>query len=98
LSMKKAQQNAAFRQYTLKHGHHSGYRNQPLNMRMRVCYLVMYLGNLWRQLYYRLWLIYWLSLVVQHVWTARPAYWRWDGVNPIRKDCRWEYAQNHCPE
>jgi hypothetical protein len=60
-----------------KHGSHFHYWNQPLNMRMRVCYLdcheaglccylVIHTENLWRplQLFYsHLWLIYWLSLV-----------------------------------
>jgi hypothetical protein len=50
----------------LKHGRHFDYWNQPLNMRMRVCYLVIYIENLLRPLllfYFHLWPIYWLSLV-----------------------------------
>jgi hypothetical protein len=56
----------------LKHGRHSDYWNQSLNMRMRVCYLdyheagmccylVIHLENLWRPLqlsYFHLWPIY----------------------------------------
>jgi hypothetical protein len=61
----------------LKHSHHFDYWNQPLNMRMRVCYrdyheaglccyLVVHIENLLRLLqlfYFHLWPIYWLSLV-----------------------------------
>jgi hypothetical protein len=61
----------------LKHGRHFDYWNQPLNMRMRVryldchefglcCYLVIRIENLLRSLrlfYFRLWPVYWLSLV-----------------------------------
>jgi hypothetical protein len=61
----------------LKHGRHFDYWKQPLNMRMRVCYLdfhesgmcchlVIHTGNLLHQLqlfYFHLWPIYWLSLV-----------------------------------
>jgi hypothetical protein len=60
-----------------KHGRHFDYSNQPLVMRMRVCYvdcheaglccyLVRLIGNLLHQLqmfYFQLWLIYWLSTV-----------------------------------
>jgi hypothetical protein len=61
----------------LKHGRHFDYWNQPLNMRMRICYLdcreaglwryiVMHIGNLLRPLqlfYFHLWHIYWFSLI-----------------------------------
>jgi hypothetical protein len=52
----------------LKHGRHFDYWNQPLNMRMRVCYLVMYIENIHvlrplQLFYFHLWPIYWLSLV-----------------------------------
>jgi hypothetical protein len=61
----------------LKDGRHFDYCNQPLNMRMRVCYLdchkaglcyylVIHIENLLRPLelfYLHLWRIYWLSLV-----------------------------------
>jgi hypothetical protein len=61
----------------LEHGLHFDYWNQPLNMRMRVCYLdchvaglccylVVHIENLLRPLqlfYFHLWPIYWLSLV-----------------------------------
>jgi hypothetical protein len=50
----------------LKHGHHFDYSNQPLNMHMRVCYLVIHIENLLCPLqlvYLYLWPIYWLSLV-----------------------------------
>jgi hypothetical protein len=57
----------------LKHGHHFGYRNQLLNMRMRVCYvdcheaglccyLVIHIENLLHPLQlfcFHLWPIYW---------------------------------------
>jgi hypothetical protein len=62
---------------TLKHGRHSDYWNQLLNMRMCVCYLdfheawlccylVIHIENLLRPLqlfYFHLWPIYWLSLL-----------------------------------
>jgi hypothetical protein len=47
-----------------KHGRHFDYWNQPLNMRMCVCYLVIYIENLLHPLqlfYFHLWPIYWLS-------------------------------------
>jgi hypothetical protein len=61
----------------LKHGPHFHYRNQPLNMSMRVCYLdcheaglccclVIHIENILHSLqlfYLHLWPIYWLSLV-----------------------------------
>jgi hypothetical protein len=61
----------------LKHGHHFDHWNQPLNTRMRVCYLdchearlcryaVIHIENLLLQLqlfYFHLWPIYWLSLI-----------------------------------
>jgi hypothetical protein len=61
----------------LKHGHHPAYWNQPLNIRMSVCYqecregglrcyLMIHIENLLRPLqlfYFHLWPIYWLSLV-----------------------------------
>jgi hypothetical protein len=76
---KKAQQNAALRYYTVKHGRHFDYWNQPLCIRMRVCYLdchevglccylVIHIENLLRPLQlfnFHLWIIYWLSVVVQ---------------------------------
>jgi hypothetical protein len=60
----------------LKHGRHFDYWNQPLNMRMRVCYidyheaglccyLVIHIENLLHPLqlfYFHLWSIYWFSL------------------------------------
>jgi hypothetical protein len=57
----------------LKHSHHFDYWNQPLNMRMCICYLgsheaglccylVMHIQNL-QLFYFHLWPIYWLSLV-----------------------------------
>jgi hypothetical protein len=59
----------------LKHGRHSDYWNQPLNKRMRFCheaglccYLVIHIENLLHPLqlfYFRLWPLYWLSLVYQ---------------------------------
>jgi hypothetical protein len=59
-----------------KHGRHFDYRNQPLNMSMRVCYpdchegglycyLLIHIENLLHPLqlfYFHLWPIYWLSL------------------------------------
>jgi hypothetical protein len=62
----------------LKHGRHFDYWKQPLNMRMRVCYLdchdtglccylVIHLENLLCPLqlfYFHLWPIYWLSFVL----------------------------------
>jgi hypothetical protein len=62
----------------LKHGRHSDYWNQPLNMRMHVCYLdchearlycylVIHIQNLLRPLQlfdFHLWPIYWLSLQI----------------------------------
>jgi hypothetical protein len=62
----------------IKHGHHFDYWNQPLNMRMRVCYLycheaglycylVIHIKNLLHSLrlfYFYLWLIYWLSSIL----------------------------------
>jgi hypothetical protein len=59
----------------LMHGRHFDYCNQPLNMRMRVCYLhchetglccylVIHIDNLLRPLqlfYFHLWPIYWLQ-------------------------------------
>jgi hypothetical protein len=61
-----------------KHGRHFDYWNQPLNMRMRVCYLhcheaglccclVIHTETLLRPLqlfYFHLWHIYWLSRVI----------------------------------
>jgi hypothetical protein len=61
----------------LKHGHHFDYWNQPLNMRMRVCYLDCHevglscyleknIENLLRTLqlfYFHLWINYWLYLI-----------------------------------
>jgi hypothetical protein len=61
----------------LKHGRHIDYWNQPLNMRMRVCYLdshqaglccylVIHIENLLHSIqlfYFRLCPVYWLSLV-----------------------------------
>jgi hypothetical protein len=61
----------------LKHGRHFDYWNQPLNMRMRVCYLdcheagrccylVICIENLLRQLhlfYFNLWCVYWLPRI-----------------------------------
>jgi hypothetical protein len=35
---------------SLKHGRHFDYRYQPLNMRIRVCYLVIHIENLLRPL------------------------------------------------
>jgi hypothetical protein len=63
----------------LKHGRHFDYCNQPLNIRMRVCYLdcheaglccylVIHTENLLRPLqlfYFHLWPIYWLSVVTE---------------------------------
>jgi hypothetical protein len=49
-----------------KHHRHFDYWNQPLKMRMRVCYLVIHIENLLHQLqlfYFHLRPIYWLSLV-----------------------------------
>jgi hypothetical protein len=34
----------------------------------------------------------------QYSMTERTAYLQCDGVDPIRKDCQREFAQNHCPE
>jgi hypothetical protein len=62
----------------LKHGHHFDCWNQPLNMRMRVCYLdcheaglcyylVIRIENVLRPLqlfYFHLWPMYWLGLVL----------------------------------
>jgi hypothetical protein len=67
-----------FMNILLKHGHQFDYWNQPLNMRMRVCYLdyhevglccylVLYTEKLLRSLqlfYFHLWPIYWLFRVV----------------------------------
>jgi hypothetical protein len=61
----------------LMNDRHFDYWNQPLNMRMRFCYLdchegglsrylMVHIGNLLRPLqlfYFHLWLIYWLSFV-----------------------------------
>jgi hypothetical protein len=61
----------------LKNGRHFDYWNQPLNMRMRVCYLhrreaglccylVIHTENLLRPLqllYFHLWRVYWLSFI-----------------------------------
>jgi hypothetical protein len=69
----------------LKQGHHFDYWNQPLNMRMRVCYvdchearlcwyLVMGTENLLRPLqlfYFHLWFIYWLCLLLTELKCAR---------------------------
>jgi hypothetical protein len=52
-----------------KHGHHFDYWNQPLNMRMRVRYLVIHIKDLLRPLevfYFHLWPIYRLSFVCLH--------------------------------
>jgi hypothetical protein len=63
----------------VKHGRHFEYWNQPLNMRMRVCYLdchewglccylVIHIETLLHPLqllYFHLWPIYWLSLVIK---------------------------------
>jgi hypothetical protein len=76
LPTENIQQNAALRCYTRKHSHRYDYRNQPLNMRMRVCYLdchetglccylVIHVENLLRPLElfcFHLWPIYWLYL------------------------------------
>jgi hypothetical protein len=62
----------------LNHGRHFDYWNQPLHMRMHVCYLychegglccytVIYIENLLRPLqlfYFHFWPIYWLSFVI----------------------------------
>jgi hypothetical protein len=62
----------------LNHGCHFDYWNQPLNMHMHVCYLdyheaglccylVICVGNLSHPLhlfYFRLWPIYWCSLMI----------------------------------
>jgi hypothetical protein len=72
----------------LKHGRHFDYWNQPLNMRMRVCYqdgheaglccyLVIHTENLLHQLqlfYLHLWLIYWLCLVLLSLSTKKIIY------------------------
>jgi hypothetical protein len=77
LSTKMQNRTLLFSNTRLKHGLHFDYRNQPLNMRMSVCYLdchetglccylVIQIGNLWRPLqlfYFRLWPIYWLCLL-----------------------------------
>jgi hypothetical protein len=77
LPTKMAQHNAVLRFYTLKHGRRFDYWNQPLNMRMRVCYvdcdeaglccyLVTHTENRLRPLqlfYFHLWPIYWPSVV-----------------------------------
>jgi hypothetical protein len=69
----------------LKHGHHFDYWNQPLNRRMRFCYLdsheaglccylVIHIENLLLplQLFHcHLWPIYWLSPVYTLWWTFR---------------------------
>jgi hypothetical protein len=67
-----------FGRILLKHSHHFDYWKQPLNMRMRVCYLdchkaglywylMIHLENvLWplQLFYFHLWPIYWLSLII----------------------------------
>jgi hypothetical protein len=71
----------------LKHGRRFHYWNQPLNMRMRVCYLdsheaglccylTIQIGNLLRPLqlfYFHLWPIYWLSLLSSPTSVSRPS-------------------------
>jgi hypothetical protein len=66
-----------FGNISLKHGRHFDYWNQPLNTRMRVCYLYcLEAGLCWylvihtenalgplQLFYFHLWRIYWLSLV-----------------------------------
>jgi hypothetical protein len=80
-----AKQNAAFGITILKHGRHFDYRNQPLNVLMRVCcldcheaglccYVVIHIENLLHPLqmfYFHLWPIYWLSLVLHLLWERR---------------------------
>jgi hypothetical protein len=51
----------------LKHGHNFDYWDQPLNMRMSICYLVIHIENLvcpFQLFYFHLWPIYWLP----HAW------------------------------
>jgi hypothetical protein len=66
----------------LRHGRHFDYWNQPLNMRMRVCYLychesglccylVIHTDNLLRPLqlfHFHLWPIYWFFLLLLTLW------------------------------
>jgi hypothetical protein len=81
LSTKK-NRTLLFGRILLKHSRHFDYWNQPLNMRMRVCYLdcheaglccylVLPIETLLRplQLFYcHLWPIYWLCLVLSALW------------------------------
>jgi hypothetical protein len=74
---KRKRTTTLFFRSILKHGLHFDYWNQPLNMRIRVCYLdchefglccylVIHIENLLRPLqlfYFHLWRVYWLSLV-----------------------------------
>jgi hypothetical protein len=73
----KTHNKFCFSSIVLKHGLLIDYWNQPLNMRMRFCYLgwhevglccylVIHIGNLLHTLqlfYFHLWPVYWLSLV-----------------------------------
>jgi hypothetical protein len=68
----------------LKHGRHFDHWNQPLNMRMRVCYLdchearlccylIIHIEKLLHPLllfYFHLWPIYWLSLIFNRTITS----------------------------
>jgi hypothetical protein len=74
LQIKDANRTLLFGSSLLKHGRHFDYWNQPVNLRMRVCYLdcheaglccylVIHIGNLLSPLhlfYFHLWPIYWL--------------------------------------
>jgi hypothetical protein len=78
LCPQRAQENAAFRYYTPQAQSPFDYWNQPLNMRMQICYLDCHEGGLCsflmihiedlllplQLLYFHLWPIYWLSLPV----------------------------------
>jgi hypothetical protein len=71
-----------FGRILLKHSRHFDYWNQPLHMRMCVCYLDCHEGGLCCYLvihiehllhplqlfYFHLWHIYWLSLIISHYW------------------------------
>jgi hypothetical protein len=75
----------------LKHGCHFNYWNQPLNMRMHICYLdcpeaglycypVIHTENLLYPLqlfYFHLWPIYWLSLVNMKSGLKHLGYFTW---------------------
>jgi hypothetical protein len=89
-----------------KHGRHTDYWNQPLNMRMSVwyldyheaglcCYLLIHIGNLLRPLqlfYFHLWPAYWLPLLLHAWYKVLSTLDHWDAPYRIAQLKTWRFT------